>query len=50
MATSRLARCPSAQGFGSLRTMLRAQEAFLRYERNDLERVREILAEALPLL
>jgi ATP/maltotriose-dependent transcriptional regulator MalT len=45
-----LLRCPSSQGFGSLRTLLRAQEAFLRYERNELERVREILAEALPLL
>ncbi|MES2490323.1 MAG: LuxR C-terminal-related transcriptional regulator [Pseudomonadota bacterium] len=45
-----LLRCPSSQGFGSLRTMLKAQEAFLRYERNELERVREILAEELPLL
>lgn len=45
-----LARCPSSQGFGSLRTLLRAQEAFLRYERNELDRVREILGEVLPLL
>ena len=45
-----LLRCPSSQGFGSLRTLLKAQEAFLRYERNELDRVREILAEALPLL
>lgn len=45
-----LARCPSSQGFGSLRTLLRAQEVFLRYERNELDRVREILGEVLPLL
>lgn len=45
-----LTRCPASQGFGSLRTVLRAMEAFLRYERNETERVRELLGEALPLL
>ncbi|TXH03054.1 MAG: winged helix-turn-helix transcriptional regulator [Nevskiaceae bacterium] len=45
-----LTRCPGSQGFGNLRTLLRAQEAFLRYERNELEKVREILGEVLSLL
>lgn len=47
---SGLARCPGSQGFGSLRALLRALEAFLHYERNELDRVREILGESLPLL
>lgn len=45
-----LMHCPNSQGFDSLRALLRALEAFLRYERNELDRVREILGEALPLL
>ena len=45
-----LARCPGSQGYGPLRTMMRASEAFLRYERNELDRVREILGEVLPML
>ena len=47
---SGLGRCPGSQGFGSLRALMRALEAFLHYERNELDRVREILGEALPLL
>jgi ATP/maltotriose-dependent transcriptional regulator MalT len=47
---SGLARCPASQGFGSMRALLRAIEAFVRYERNDLERAREAMGEALPLL
>ncbi|MGH8518430.1 MAG: LuxR C-terminal-related transcriptional regulator, partial [Panacagrimonas sp.] len=45
-----LARCPKVHGFGSLRAMLHAIEAFLRYERNELDGVRDILDETLPLL
>lgn len=45
-----LMRCPSSQGFASLRTLLRGIEAFLRYERNELDQVRDILGEALPAL
>lgn len=45
-----LARFPWSQGFGSLRCQLRAIEAFLRYERNELASVREILGEVLGLL
>jgi ATP/maltotriose-dependent transcriptional regulator MalT len=47
---SGLTRCPGSQGFGSLRALLRAIEAFLHYERDQLDRVREILGESLPLL
>lgn len=47
---SGLTRCPGSQGFGSLRALLRALEAFLHYERDELDRVREILGESLPLL
>ena len=47
---SGLSRCPGSQGFGSLRTLLRAVEAFLHYERNELDRVREIIGESLPQL
>lgn len=47
---SGLTRCPSEQGFGSLRSMLRAVEAFVRYERDELDSVREILSEVLGLL
>lgn len=47
---SGLTRCPGSHGFGSLRALLRAMEAFLHYERNELDRVREILGESLPLL
>lgn len=45
-----LTRCPASQGFGSLRTLLRGIEAFLRYERNETERVRELLGEVLPFM
>ncbi|MGQ0622814.1 MAG: LuxR C-terminal-related transcriptional regulator [Panacagrimonas sp.] len=47
---SGLTRCPGSHGFGSLRALLRALQAFLHYERNELDRVREILGESLPLL
>lgn len=49
-AESGLVRCPGSQGFGGLRVLLRALEAFLIYERNELDRVREVLDESLPLL
>lgn len=49
-AESGLARCPGSQGFGGLRALLRALEAFLLFERNELDRVREVLGDALPLL
>ena len=45
-----LTRCPGSHGFGSLRALLRALQAFLHYERNELDCVREILGESLPLL
>jgi ATP/maltotriose-dependent transcriptional regulator MalT len=45
-----LARCGDAPGFGGQRAMLRAVEAFVRYERNELTAVRDILDETLPLL
>ncbi|WP_439641918.1 LuxR C-terminal-related transcriptional regulator [Nevskia sp.] len=45
-----LLRCPSSQGFGGLRTLLRGIEAFLRYERNEFDQLRDILGEALPAL
>ncbi|MGQ0621937.1 MAG: LuxR C-terminal-related transcriptional regulator [Panacagrimonas sp.] len=47
---SGLARCPSSQGFGSLRCMLRALEGFLRYERDDLVSARDTLIEVVTLL
>lgn len=47
---SGLQRYPVAQGFGSLRALLRAVEAFLRYERDELAQVQDLLAEVLGLL
>lgn len=45
-----IARCGNASGLGGQRAMLRGVEAFIRYERNELASVREILNEGLPLL
>lgn len=45
-----LTLCGDTPGFGGQRAMLRAVEAFVRYERNELSRVREVLDEAMPLL
>lgn len=49
-AESGLSRSPESQGFGGLRTLLRALQAFVLYERNELDRVREVLGDSLPLL
>ena len=45
-----LNRCGEAAGLGGPRAMLRGVEAFVRYERNELSKVRDILDDALPLL
>lgn len=45
-----LRRCSDTPGFGGQRAMLRAIEAFVRYERDELSTVRDVLDEALPLL
>ncbi|MDE0852933.1 MAG: LuxR C-terminal-related transcriptional regulator [Nevskia sp.] len=43
-------RCGSAAGLSGQRAMLRSVESFIRYERNELNAVRDILDEGLPLL
>ncbi|MGB0955339.1 MAG: LuxR C-terminal-related transcriptional regulator [Panacagrimonas sp.] len=45
-----LSRCGDTPGFGGQRAMLRALEAFIRYERNELPTVRDLLDASLPLL
>ena len=45
-----LERCGDSSGLGGQRAMLRGVEAFVRYERNELASVRNILGEALLLL
>lgn len=45
-----LRRCGNSGAFGGQRSMLRAVEAFIRYERNELSAARDALDEALPLL
>lgn len=42
--------CSSQHAFRAVRAILRSIEAFLRYERNEVSKLREILAEALPAL
>ncbi|WP_192812993.1 LuxR C-terminal-related transcriptional regulator [Hydrocarboniphaga effusa] len=45
-----LQECASQPTFRPVRAILRSIEAFLRYERNEVSRLREILSEALPAL
>ncbi len=47
---SGLQGCREGGGFDGPRAMLRAVEAYIRYERNELSTARDILDEALPLL
>lgn len=49
-AEAGLQRCPPLHGYRSLRAMLRAIEAYVRYERNEISMVREGLDEVLPIL
>lgn len=45
-----LERCREASGLGGQRAMLRSLEAFIRYERNELASVTDVLSEVLVLL
>jgi len=45
-----LQRCPGEQGFGITRALLRAIEAYVRYERGELAAVQELLGDVLGLL
>jgi LuxR family maltose regulon positive regulatory protein len=45
-----LERCREASGLGGQRAMLRSVEAFIRYERNELAAVTDVLSDVLVLL